>query len=257
VGFTAFLVCPSCCQAAHPFPATLPTPRRIPLVHSRTVSPRPLPSWRLHTALFAPPGLALPHPPFCALPAVSSPSRLCSADESVPPCAVAVVRWPTLPWAFLSPSRSFARDTTGLRRCLAMNGRSASAAPCPFRSGLLLQARPPRPYPTFDTVRHRDREYASLRCPPRRRDPARSRADEHSKRRTRGASRASRTSRFITDAGQPVHPLQGARRVDVTIAFDRLERRRSDCPKAVVPRTPRLIAVCREPRGSAGWQHGG
>jgi hypothetical protein len=161
------------------------------------------------------------------------------------------------PVGFFVPFKILRPRYSGLRRCLAMNGRSASAAPCPFRSGLLLQARPPRPFPSFDTVRHRDREYASLRCPPRRRDPARSRADEHSKRRTRGASRASRTSRFITDAGQPVRPLQGARRVDVTIAFDRLERRRSDYPKAAVPRTPRLIAVCREPRGSAGWQHGG
>jgi hypothetical protein len=49
---------------------------------------------------------------------------------------------------------------------------------------------------------------------------------EHGKRRTHGASRASRTSRFITDAGRPLHPLQGASRVDVTIAFDRPERRR-------------------------------
>jgi len=156
------------------------------------------------------------------------------------------------PVGFFVPFKILRPRSTGLRRCLAMNGRSASAVPCPFRSGLLLQARPPRPFPSFDTVRHRDREYASLRCPPRRRDPARFRADEHSKRRTRGASRASRSSRFITDAGQPVHPSQGARRVDVTIAFDRLERTKSDCPRAFVQRTPRLITAYREPRGSAG-----
>jgi hypothetical protein len=58
-----------------------------------------------------------------------------------------------------------------------MNGRSASAVPCPFRSCLLRQARPPRLCPSIDAVRHRVREVASLRCPPRRRDPARSRAE--------------------------------------------------------------------------------
>jgi hypothetical protein len=41
VGFIAFPIRASCCQAARLFPATYPTPRRIPLVHSRTVSPRP------------------------------------------------------------------------------------------------------------------------------------------------------------------------------------------------------------------------
>ena len=76
------------------------------------------------------------------------------------------------------------------------------------------------PLSGLEPVRGRVRGYASLRCPPRRRDPARSRADAHSKRRTHGASRASRTSRFITDAGRSWHPLQGACRVDVTIAFD-------------------------------------
>jgi hypothetical protein len=77
----------------------------------------------------------------------------------------------------------------------------------------------------------------SLRCPPRRRDPARSRADEHGKRRIHGASRASRASRFITDAGRPLHPLQGARRVDVTIAFDRPEHSpRYPGPKVLVLR---------------------
>jgi hypothetical protein len=80
------------------------------------------------------------------------------------------------------------------------------------------------PLSEIDAVRHLSREVASLRCPPRRRDPARSRADEHSRRRVHGASRAPRASRFVTDAGRPLHPLQGARRVDVTIAFDRPER---------------------------------
>jgi hypothetical protein len=162
----------------------------------------------------------LPHLPFCAHPAASSPSRLCSVDESVPSTAVADARWPTLPWAFFVPFKILRPRSTGLRQLLAMNGRSASAAPCPFRSCLLLQARPPRLFPSVDAVKHRVREVASLRCPPRRRDPARSRADEHGKRRTHGASRASRTSRFITDAGRPLPPLQGAGRVDVTIAFD-------------------------------------
>jgi hypothetical protein len=41
VGFIAFPIRASCRQAARLFTATLPTPRRIPLVHSRTVSPRP------------------------------------------------------------------------------------------------------------------------------------------------------------------------------------------------------------------------
>jgi hypothetical protein len=44
VGFAAFPVRSSCCQADHPIPATLRTPRRIPPDRSRTVSPRPLPS---------------------------------------------------------------------------------------------------------------------------------------------------------------------------------------------------------------------
>jgi hypothetical protein len=42
VGFIAFRSRSSCFQAARLFPATLPTPRRIPPIHSRTVSPRPL-----------------------------------------------------------------------------------------------------------------------------------------------------------------------------------------------------------------------
>jgi hypothetical protein len=151
------------------------------------------------------------------------------------------------PVGFLVPFKILRPPATFLRRCLASNGRSASAAPSPFRSCLLLQARPPRLCPNFDAVRHRIREVASLRCPPRRRDPARSRADEHSFRRTRGASRASRASRFITDAGRPLHPLQSARRVDVAIAFDRPERSpRPESPKALVrgerlSSSPRLL----------------
>ena len=115
----------------------------------------------------------MPLPPFCAPPASSSPSRLCSVDESVPSHVVADTGWPTLPWAFLIPSKILRSRFTGFRRCLWMDVRSASAAPCPSRSCLLQQARSPRPFPNTDTVRHRDREYASLRCPPRRRDPSR------------------------------------------------------------------------------------
>lgn len=113
------------------------------------------------------------------------------------------------------------------------------------------------PLSDLEPVRGRAREYASLRCPPRRRDPARSRADTHSKRRTHGASRASRTSRFITDAGRPWHPLQGACRVDVTIAFDWPERRR--VPMARRPwccATPRLITACRGPVRARRWAVG-
>jgi len=39
------------------FPATLPTPRRLPPALSRTMSPWPLPSWRLRPLTFTPPAI--------------------------------------------------------------------------------------------------------------------------------------------------------------------------------------------------------
>lgn len=140
---------------------------------------------------------------------------------------------------------------------------SRDERPVRFRGSVSVPIRPAPASMTaapLSELRHREASRSGVRVTPVSPSSSRSRAiraDEHSKRRTRGASRASRSSRFITDAGQPVHPLQGARRVDVTIAFDRLEQYEPDCPRAFVHRTPRLIAVVREPRGSAGWQQGG
>jgi len=69
------------------------------------------------------------------------------------------------PVGFFVPFKILRPRSTFLRRCLAMNGRSASAAPCPFRPCLLLQARSPRLCPSFDAVRHRVREVAHSGVP--------------------------------------------------------------------------------------------
>lgn len=47
-------------------------------------------------------------------------------DGSVPPCAVSGLRWPVLPWASISPPRSFDREPP-LSRWIETNGRAASA----------------------------------------------------------------------------------------------------------------------------------
>lgn len=94
-----------------------------------------------------PPRFALPLPPFCMFPALSSPSRPCSADESVPPRAVADTRWPTLPWAFVplqGPSRSdLLLQVQPLRRARICN-REATDSGVRVRPGVPLVAAIPR-----------------------------------------------------------------------------------------------------------------
>jgi len=82
------------------------------------------------------------------------------------------------------------------------------------------------------------------------------RANEHSKRHVHGASRASRASRIVTDAGRPQHPLRGACRVDVAIAFDRPECCHRPSPEGHgVMTAPRLIAAYRGPKpANCSWK---
>lgn len=51
-------------RSHHRRPRRIPTPRRIPPILSRTVSPRPVPSCRSPAAFDRPYGFALPQPPF-------------------------------------------------------------------------------------------------------------------------------------------------------------------------------------------------
>jgi hypothetical protein len=79
------------------------------------------------------------------IPTRASTSRLCSVDGSVPSAAVSDDEWPTLPWAFVSPPRSFDLDLA-LARSIATNSRAASADQSLFRhvhtsSGLCRRVR--------------------------------------------------------------------------------------------------------------------
>lgn len=95
-------------------------------------------------------------------------------------------------------------------------------------------------------VRHRVREYASLRCPPHRRDPARFEL-EHSKRRDRGPTCIAGKP-HAHQAGRPLRPSRGACRVDVAIAFDWPERCHGPRPEGHGARASRLIAALRVDR---------
>ena len=147
----------------------------------------------------------MPLPPFCATPASSSPSRLCSVVESVPSTAVSASRWPTLPWAF-DPLQDPSFERYRLSP-MNLDGR-----PVRFRGSVsvpIVPASTSAIAAPLSEHRRREASRSGVRVAPVSPSSPRSlavRAAEHSKRRARGASRASRASRIVTDAGRPCIP---------------------------------------------------
>jgi hypothetical protein len=125
------------------------TPRRIPLAHSRSVSPRPVAFLTLTSSRCSHlQGSRCRYPPSARLLRRSSTPRLCSVASPYPDTPFPTQPGPTLPWASVSPSRSLRSRDLGGCPCHTMDGRTASAAPFPSRRPPLPRVSPPRLVPT-------------------------------------------------------------------------------------------------------------
>jgi len=139
------LLLPACCLR----PRDVYTPRRIPLAHSRSVSPRPVAFLTLTSSRCSHlQGSRCRYPPSARLPRRSSTPRLCSVASPYPDALFPTQPGPILPWASMSPSRSLRSCFPGGCPFHTMDGRTASAAPCPSRRPPLLRVPSPRLCPT-------------------------------------------------------------------------------------------------------------